>query len=111
MGLVVAAGLAPEPLLTAGCSWCQGAQGWRGAPGPAGCPPLPSALWASTLPAECSSKGFSPLPPCPHGTLGFPEGTKPHFHPDPHAPQNLSLGHSHGSAGSKHRQALTEPAV
>ena len=81
MGLVVAAGLAPEPLLTAGCSWCQGAQSWHGAPGPAGCPPLPSALWATTLPAECSSEGFSPFRSS--GASGFPKGARPHFRPEP----------------------------
>ena len=78
MGLVVAAGLAPEPLLTAGCSWFQGAQSWRGAPSPAGCPPLPSALWATTLPAQCSSKGFS-LPPGPQAPRAFQKGPSPIF--------------------------------
>ena len=48
MGLVVAAGLAPEPLLMAGCSWCQGAQ-------PTVCPALQGAR-LSLLPPG--------LPPC-----------------------------------------------
>ena len=92
--------------LAPGCPAC-------GVPGPAGCPPLPPALWATSLPAECSSKGFSPLPSSPHSTSGSPKGAKPHFRPEPRArvPQGLSLGHSHGSAGSRHRRALTEPAV
>ena len=85
----------------------------HGVPGPAGCLPLPPAPWATTLPVECSSKGFCPLPSSPHSTSGSPKGAKPHFRPKPHAhvSQNLSLGHSHSSAGSKHRRALTEPAV